>query len=213
METVKSKRLTISEDDFLLSRRLNESFVYVKNPFADEAYDVFSQSFTDPRVRYAQNFKEAISFLDNGTASHCLLPFEEGGGKRIRSVEELIFKYDLKINAVTPVFGFDGSADMKYAMVSKGFTKLARRKDDDRYLEIRLTIDDCTDISELFSIAKATGLGTYKIETLYFDTDEGVLPYISVVFKGTNGDFAPILVYLTLFTQSYTIVGLYKNLE
>ncbi len=213
LELLNNLGISISEDSFLLPKKLNETFIYVKNSFADEAYDVFSQSFDDPRVRYADNFKSAVLALDNSLADYCLLPFEESGGKRIRTVEEIIFKNDLKINSVTPVFGFDGSADMKYALISKRFAKFQQQKDDDRYLEIRLCLDKQIDLSELLFISKICGLGVYRIDTVYFDTEDGVSPYVSVVFRSENNDFTTLLVYLTLYTQNYSIVGLYKNLE
>ena len=185
----------------------------VENAFADEAYDVFSQSFTDPRVRYAENFKEILVALEQRTAAYCLLPLEESGGKRIRSVEEIILKNDLKINGVTPVFGFDGSADMKYALVSKEFCKTSRERGDDRYLEIRMSFDTKVQLAEIFSAAYNTGLSVYRVDTSYLDSDDGTSSYITLVFKSDNTDFTKLLVYLTLYTQSYVIVGLYKNLE
>ena len=40
----------IDESDFLPASSLPETFTYVRNSFSDEAYDVFSQDFSDPRV-------------------------------------------------------------------------------------------------------------------------------------------------------------------
>ena len=212
LEILRNRSISIKEDDFLLQSKLNETFVYIKNGFSDEAFDVFSQSFKDPRVRYAESFKESISLLDASIADYCLLPFEEGGGKRLRTVEEIIFKNDLKINAITPVFGFD-AADMKYALVSKTFARSLPKKDDDRYLEIRLSLDGNTDFSELFTVSKVFGLSIYRMDTVSFDTEDGNVPYVSIVFRNENRDFTSLLVYLTLFTQSFSLVGLYKNLE
>ena len=136
-EFLKKYELLVSEGDFLPSLKADETFVYVKNPYADEAYDVFSQEFDDPRVRYAENFREALRLVSDKTVSYALLPLEERGA-RLASVAELIYRSELKINSVIPVFGIDGNADMKYALISRHFSVPAPTPDDDRYLEIRM---------------------------------------------------------------------------
>jgi len=204
---------SVSEGDFLPEEKAPETFVYVKNSFADEAYDVFSQDFTDPRVRYAENFKDALRLVTEGEVSYCLLPLEERGGTRLHSIDELIFRADLKINSVTPVFGFDGSADMKYALVSGKFSVPPRREGDDRYLEIRIPVSGEVSLGELLSVAEFYKLGIYRVSTVNFDTDEGRCPYYSIVFRDEGHEFSLLLIYLTLFTSSYTPVGVYKNLE
>ena len=186
---------------------------YVKNALADEAYDVFSQQLSDPRVKYSSTLNDAVRLVSSGEAEYALLPLEERGGARLASVAELLFREDLKINSVTPVFGFEGLADMKYALVSKHFTIPEILPDDDRYLEIRLRADSSVSASELFSAAESLGAFPYRINTLTFDTEDGAYQYYSVVFRDDGKDFTSLLVYLTLFSGAYTPVGIYKNLE
>ena len=128
------------ENDFLLSCNIDETFVYVKNIYSDEAYDVFSQEFLDPRLRYANNFRDAVRLVNEGSVSYAILPLEEAGA-RIATISELIYRYDLKINSVIPVFGIDGEADIKYALVSKHFSVPVKQDGDDRYLEIRVCVN------------------------------------------------------------------------
>ena len=212
-EKLDSLGIGVGEDVFLPTDSADESFVYVRNRLADEAYDIFSAEFEDPTVSYASSFKEAARAVSDGKAEYCLLPLEEGGGARLAGIAALIFSEELKINSVTPVFGFDGSADMKYALVSRHFTVPAEEEGDDRYLEIRLPAEDGLVLSELFAVSGALGISTYRINTLYFDSAEGSVPYYSIVFRNRRRDFSRLLVYLTLFCASYTAVGIYKNLE
>ena len=141
------------------------------------------------------------------------MPLEERGGARLAAVAELLFREDLKINSVTPVFGFEGLADMKYALVSKHFTVPDIFPDDDRYLEIRIKADSNVSVSELFSAAESLDSYLYRINTLTFTTEDGEAQYYSVVFRDDGKDFSPLLVYLTLFSGAYTPIGIYKNLE
>ena len=125
----------------------------------------------------------------------------------------MIYRSDLKITSVTPVFGFDGSLDMKYALVSKTLLPPDYSREDDRYLEIRLPTDSDTTLSELLAVADSYGIGVYRINTASYHTEAGERSSYSVVFKSEGGNFATLLVYLTLFVYDYTPVGIYKNLE
>lgn len=211
-ESMRRLGVEIRESDFLFGEPKDETFVYVKNPYSDEAYDVFSQSFIEPRVKYAKSFKEALKRLSDGEANYCLLPLEERGS-RLASVAELIFAEDLKINSVIPVFGFDGEADIKYALVSKHYTVPSFDVDDDLYLEIRIKADSDTRLSSLFNVAESFSLSVYRVNTVTFNTEEGRRTYYSVVFHSEGMGFANLLIYLTLFATSTSPVGIYKNLE
>ena len=204
--------LSVTEGRFLGKKPLSERFVYVKNLYSDEAYDVFSQDFLNPTLTYASSFKDALRMIFDNNATYCLLPIEERGA-RIPSVDELIFRGDYKINAVIPVFGFDGSADLKYAMVSKNLYPTASESDDDKYFEFKIPVDSDLNISEVMLCAEELGCSVYRINTQCFDTEEGKKAYFSVVLKDTGEDFSKLFIYLTLFAPEHIPVGIYKNLE
>ena len=210
---VAKEGILISERDFLPTASGSETFTYVRNSLADEAYEVFLEEFKDPRVKYSASLSEAARAVSSGEYEYALLPLEEKGGARLATVAELIFKEDLKIDSVTPVFGFEGLADMKYALVSKHFFVPEVKEDDDRYLEIRLRGDSSISLSELLSAADAFGISLYRINTISFETEDGSAQYYSIVFRDEGKDFTLLLMYLTLFSGAYTPIGLYKNLE
>ena len=207
------RNVRLSELDFLIDIHGSEMIGYVKNPLADEAFDVFSQQLNDPRVKYYKSLQEAGRAVSLGDCEYAILPLEEKGGSRLSSVLELLFKEDLKINSVTPVFGYDGNADVKYALVSKHFKIPSLEEGDDRYLEIRLRADASIPLSELLFASDSLGAKLYRINTISFDTDDGQIPFYSIVFRDEGGDFSSLLLYLTLFSGVYTTVGIYKNLE
>ncbi len=203
---------SVSEDDFLPGSVAPETFVYVRNSLSDEAFDVFSQELSDPRVVYSQSFKEAANLVSDGSVGYCLLPLEDGGD-RLHTVDELIFSLDLKINGVTPVFGFDGMANMKYAMVGKYINMPKTSGEDDRYLEIRLPTSSELSLGELIGAAESFGHTIYRINTVTLNTDEGEKSYYTIVFRDNSKEFIHLLTYLTLFTGDFIPVGIYKNLE
>ncbi len=197
-------------EDFLPSRPLSEEFTYVRNSLSDEAYDVFCENFTDPRVRYSATFRDCATAVCEGRASYCLLPLEERGGVRLPTVSEIIYRNDFKINSVTPVFGPDGTADMKYALLSRSFTVPPRRSEDDRYLEIRIGVDSSAD---LFFAVEYFGMSIYRVNTFTIDNGGESDSYISAVIREGDTDFIALFTYLTLFTEDFVPVGIYKNLE
>lgn len=202
-----------SEKDFLPGSPCTETFTYVRNSFSDEAFDVFSQDFVDPRVKYSSSFKDAARLVSSGEVTYSLFPLEEKGGARLPTVSEIIFRNDFKINSVIPVFGPDGNADMKYALVSKSFTVPERRKDDDIYLELRLGSDADTSLSELLTLTDRFGMTPYRVNTVTFDIEGEQETYFSIVIKDGGTGFAPFLCYLALFVRDFVPVGIYKNLE
>jgi len=203
----------LTESDFLPTSHLPETFTYVRNSFSDEAYDVFSQDFEDPKVRYSQSFKECATSVSAGDVSYCLFPLEERGGARLPTVAEIIFRNDFKINSVIPVFGPDGNADMKYALVSRSFTVPKKESDDDIYLEIRMGVDAGSSLSELLFAVDYFGMSIYRVNTVTFDTEGESETYFSIVIKDCGNSFASLLTYFTLFVRDFVPVGVYKNLE
>ncbi len=203
----------ISEHSFLPKTKIGERFAYVKNAFSDEAYDVFSQDFSDPRLKYSVGFKDAVRSVLDGEVSYALLPLEEAGGTRLPSVAELIYRNDLKINAVTPVFGPDGTAELKYALVSTSLTPPDINKEDDRYLEIRLSGASENTLTALMLAARMYGAEVYRINTVSFKREGRDDSFFSIVLRGEGYDFTRLFVYLTLFTNDFLPVGMYKNLE
>ena len=205
--------ISVDASDMLPEVSGDERIVYVKNALADEAYDVLTEDFTDPRVSYAGSFGDAVDAVVSGDATYCLLPLEERGGTRLSLISELIFRHELRICSITPVFGYEGNADMKYALMSLGYSVPELSPDDDGYLEIRIRAEENGNLVELLSVASYLGVSVYRINTLTFDTEGATDSFHEIVFRSDKGDFTQLLVYLTLFSSAFIPIGMYKNLE
>ncbi len=203
----------IAERDFLPTGEREESVVYVKNALSDEAYTVFAEGFSKPRVAYSVSIRDSVLAVSSGENGYCLLPFEENGGVRLHTVAELIYRNDLKINGVTPVFGLDGNAELKYALLSKYFTVPRRGEDDERYLELRLGEDSFSHLAQLLSSLPLFGMSLYRIDTVSFFSDGEGERFIDLLIREENGSFVDLFVYLALFVSDFTPVGMYLNLE
>ncbi|MBR2930322.1 MAG: hypothetical protein IKC32_03740 [Clostridia bacterium] len=213
LSSLRGRGTTLTEEDFLGEPLSGERFAYVRNQFSDEAYDVFSVDFRDPRVRYAGDFKDCVKLLTSGEVDYILLPIEERGGVRLPTVSELIYRSDLKITGVTPVWGFDSSQDMRYALISTRFRRTRLHKDDDRYLELRLSAEDSDTLEELLTVGRAFGMSVYRISTLTHMEEGEPESYFSLVLRDEGREIIPLLFYLAIYAPDVITVGVYKNLE
>lgn len=201
------------EGDFLGMPEDGQLYGYVKNPLSDEAYDVLTEELSDPRVRYYKSFADCAAALAIGEVEHILLPLEERGGVRLPTVAELIYRYDFKINSVTPVFGPAADADVKYAEISRRFRRSSKREGDDRYLELRVPAGDGGQLPELLLAASALGMSVYRVNTHTLDVEGERVAFFSLVLREGRTDLSPMLTYLGLFAEDFVPVGVYKNLE
>ncbi|MBR2343025.1 MAG: hypothetical protein IKA64_02095 [Clostridia bacterium] len=202
----------VSEADFLPSEPEEATVTYVRNALSDEAFDVFAEELSDPRVVYADSLTDSARAVSAGEVSYCLLPLEERGGVRLAVSSELMLKYDLKINSVTPVFGLDGGADLKYALLSRSFRVPSENEGDDRYLEIRLFDKSTEALTRVLDAAAIYGSEIYRVNTVALESEGERELFYSLVLR-TEGDFTALLTYLTAFCDDFAAVGIYKNLE
>ncbi len=211
-ERLSSMGLLPIEADFLPPSAARETFTYVKNLYADEAYDVFSQDFADPRLFYSESLKDAIGAVEDGRAGYCLLPLEEKGGVRLASVSQMLYQSDLRIASVTPVYGYGEQTDLTYALISQGFRIPPVESEDDRYLELRFPKESCV-LSELLLAAEAFCAQVYRIHTVQLSNGGEQHPFYSLVFRSEGRDFVLLLMYLFAFVKDFSLIGIYSNLE
>ena len=211
-ECLKKRDLRLTEADFLAPSGAPETFTYVKNLYADEAYDVFAQDFSDPRIFYSETLKDAVAAVAEGRAGYCLLPLEEKGGARLATVSEMLYRSDLRIASVTPVYGYGEENDLTYALISRGFRIPPVEKDDDRYLELRIPKNACP-LSELMVALEGFGIEVYRIHSLRVSVEGERKAFYSLVFRAEGKDFVPLLTHLSIFFKDFTPIGIYASLE
>lgn len=213
-EWCERRKAAFTISDFFEHADIPETFTYVKNALADEAYAVFSEDFEDPRVFYAAGIKEAVLSVVQQRIGYALLPLEESGGVRLGGIESIIRENDLKIAALTPVFGFEGNVDMKYALVCRTLSLPSIAERDEAYVELRLAVNSEPTLSELLVAADTLSFSPYKVRTTsYIGRDGEATDFYSVILKDEKKKLVSLFVYLNLFYPDCDVVGIYKNME
>ncbi len=207
------RRGDLDESSLLPTTRKSKSVAYVKNAYADEAFDVFCAETTDLQAEFVHTFAEAVDKMRRGEVGYCLFPFEEEGGVRLSSVQQLIYQNDLKIVSVTPVFGYDGTAELSYALLAPSFDPIHYESTDDLYLEIALARDDTAMFTLVLSAAQSLGITVYRADTVHYMTGDEAHTVCSLVLRDSRHDLFAFLCYLWLFVPEFTPVGFYKNVE
>lgn len=199
---------TVGISDFFPDEELGDTVTYLKGALADEAFDLFSEYLPGATVAYSESLREGAQALADGKASFLIAPLEERGGMRIPSVVSLINRLSLKIAAVTPVYGFMGDADMKYALLSNSFMRPALLPDDDLYLE--LALEDMTKLTETLFALESLSHEVYRLFSLEGADGAGG---ITLIIRANPARVAEFISYLTVFIRDFSLVGIYKNLE
>ncbi len=194
--------------DFFPEEERDYTVTYMKGALADEAFDLFSEYIKDSTVAYCESIREGAYALSDGKVSFLILPLEERGGARIPTVASLIDRLSLKIAAVTPVYGFMGDADMKYALLSTSFIIPKLSPDDDLYVE--LSISDISRLSELLFALESYSHEVYRLFSAEGGEGKGG---VTLILRASTGGVIPLICYLTVFICDFSLVGIYKNLE
>lgn len=203
----------LHESALLPTAEKDASVAYVKNLYADEAFDVFSQDRPRMKPVMVRSFSEAVERMRRAEVGYCLFPLEEEGGTRLASVQSLIYRNDLKIVAVTPVFGYDGTAELTYALLATSFDPIIYESTDDLYLEIALSREDDATLNAVLTAAQSFGVTVYRADTVSYTSSDGKRTVCSLVLRDYRHTVFAFLCYLLLFVPDFTPIGLYKNVE
>ena len=185
----------------------------VRSIYTEEALDVFCQERTVLRPLEVATVADAVECMLRGDAGYCLLPFATESGTRPSALIRPICADDVRIVAVTPVFGPDGLARMSYALLALSFDPVSVEEEDDLYLECMLPHGGERTAVDLLLAAQGLGAEVYRTDTFSYETEGEEQVLSSLVLRGRAHEITACLWYLSLFASEVTPVGLYKNLE
>ena len=181
-----------------------EKIAYVRNHFADMAYDHFFPYLNAPKATYAESFSAAAELLADGEGTGILLPYETEDGRLLRSVEQLLDAYDFKKELVSPLSKELGNAS--YALLRR---RLHFPTGAD-HAEFRLpkTVETARALYELPLYAADLGAVTERTETVLRERGS----YFRFLFRGEEKVLLKLFFFLSMEHPDFTAGGFYKIL-
>lgn len=200
--------LTLSDFLYLTSKK-TARIAYMKNPYADEAYEALSPALSSTTVSYTDSYRAACEDVATGDADFCILPYENAGGE-ISTTEALAERYALCRVQSCRVFHADGTDVTHFALYGKDFLPI------DEGAACTLLYRFPYDKEELLARHFAA-LGAFSVNAAHFcarrNEDEDSPMRAHVTARIPKKALIPFLTYLTVFVRDSVICGLYKENE
>ncbi len=199
----------LTAEELLPSRAPAQSrLTYVKNSYADEAYEIFSAHLPEPTVNYVDSFRAACAAVNNGESDYCILPYRTAS-ERLPSFFELAERHALRSVLLCRVFHTDGTDVTHFALY--GRAPLPAEPDEERHLCFSMLCTDQALICRHLSAALTLSLHVEELRVLPAPTGEDAL-LCTMTVRQTHHALFPWLAYLSAFAEGVTYHGYYKEL-
>ena len=182
---------------------------YMKNPYADEAYEAFASSLPSPTVSYTDSYRAACEEVAMAEADFCILPYENAGGY-LASTDALAERYGLLRTAGCRVFHADGTDVTHFALYGRAF--LACDAEAACTLLYRFPYGEEGSLARHFAAAAAFSVHATRVYAEKSE-DEAYPMRATVTAAVPKKTLLPYLTYLTVFVRELVVCGLYKEKE
>ncbi|MBR2460743.1 MAG: hypothetical protein IKB34_05905 [Clostridia bacterium] len=195
----------------------NARIAYLRNPFSDTAYRVFSEAILNASVSYPRDFNSVCEEVYYGRCKYCILPIETSDEGGLSGFRRLITKYELCPVLSCSVSSGGGSQTTRFALFSKNIERLelSDRKGVTKEREIfsfRLNAPTEDSLVKTVKSMHIYGMRLLKVDSIPVSWDEG---HYSFEFSAEcdSGDIHAMLLYLALEIPEYTPIGLYSQIK
>lgn len=177
--------------------------LYVKNAYADLAFDGFAPLLPMARPLTRQSFRAVCDDLENELGDYAILPlFSEG--KEIFSVSSLLFEYGFSITALICPETKEEEPPI-FALLARTPLLLG----DARFFSFCFFPKRGEDTTALLSAIDCFSLSLQSMETL----PTASVPGYRVTVRGDDRKFVFLLTYLTLFVKDFSSFGFYGEVK
>ena len=186
----------------------------MKNIYTDTAYIRFGAFVQDPSVLYLDSFTAICEEVAYGRCEYCILPIENSDDGKLFGFYKLLSQYELNIVLTTRVATSEDSSSTYFALVRKGIENISlkHKAGTKRYFEFCLLSDIRNNIGDICAAAELFGITLHKIDSAPRTYSENEFEY-HIVFDISSGDLYSFLIYLSLKTDHYSVLGLYSKIN
>ena len=195
----------------------NPRIAYMRNPYSDAAYNVFSKAVRGASVLYPSSFAAVCEEVYYGRAGYCILPYESSEDGVLPGFRRLISKYELRPLLTCPITTDTSvQSTTRFVLLSKNAAridtdKLFYGKNLSEYLKITIGGPQENAFDKVLGAASICGLKCTKTESIPLPWDEGRYSS-SLTFSLGTGDPVPFLLYLRLEVPESEIEGIYTDI-
>lgn len=202
--------LPLSPADFADFREPpNGRIAYLRNPYADEAYEAFAAMLPDPGVLYCESFAEVCEAVADARCGYAILPFENTAGL-LRPFSELAGRYSLHMTALYRVFHADGTDATRFALYTR--YPCLRFGGDAPGLRASFAARDSAALSLRLLCLSHLGARFSDVACVPDTAGAGALR-CTVSLRAESGTATRLLTYLTMFTEDPVLHGYFKEIE
>lgn len=182
---------------------------YVRNPYTEEAYEIFTREDGEATLLYTDGFSEACQAVTDGQADFCILPFENSSGP-LGSFQDMAARFSLTVTALCRVFHTDGTDATRFALLSK--KPLPSRGGDMPCIRFSFSVEDGGILAEHLTALSACGATVTSLSSLP-DTIGKTSLSCTLTLRCTREDAFLPLAYLYTFTDFPRLLGFYEEIE
>ena len=198
-------------EDLIPHSETTARIAYLRTPYTDEAYDIFSRELQSPTVQYTDSFRASCEAVGAGAAGFCILPLANTEGD-LSSFTDMADRQELVRVALCRVFHTDGTDVTHFALYARAFFfPFAEDDGGERLLRFSIALHGAEEVAcimSLFSLLEAE-----PISFSGTDSEDGAHTVFSVVCRVSYTECLALLTYLTVFSDGWRFLGLYRELS
>ena len=182
---------------------------YFRNPYTDEAYEIFSEELSFPKVQYTDSFRASCEAVRTGAAGFCILPVANTEGE-LFSFTDMADSHGLVRVALCRVFHADGTDVTHFALYARSFF-FPLSEGEKRTLRFSLTLRGAEEIA--CTVSALSLLGAEMLSFSGTDGEDGEHTVFSAVCRILPAECLSLSAYLTVFSDGWRFLGLYRELS
>ncbi len=178
---------------------------FLSNPYSDRAFELFSRSMPLTAYHYS-SFAAACEEVYCDRSHYCILPIHNSEDGELTAFVRMMTKYELKIHRICDVFSSDNDSTVRFALLRRG---IVAKIPQNGYLDLRLVLPEGIRIGAFCAACEAIGAQIDRIRTVpaSYTNDNTSL---SVTFRISSVNGAPLLQFLRSVLYSYSVEGIYS---
>ena len=187
---------------------------YLKNKYNDIAFEHFSRSVSNAKPDYASGFTECCESVFDGRCEFCILPIMNSNDGRLMSFYSLLDRYELKICEIVDIDNDSTPSTLRYARVGRSSNEPKRRtpKAQNYIFEFSIISEDTNFFAPLFEASNQLDAKLTCIDSLPIEYASNVQKFF-LSFCIPSQNTLAFRLFVSLNHQSYTPIGLYKEID